>query len=207
MLTRSSKRADAQPKSSCFSVRWPIIEFSGVDCLVNYAAGEAADTQPECRRDDAVGKILGEAFDRRAADGCFIEAFRVAADNLRDSGAAGFQSAGFQRFGNGRDMIFEALLCQQAAGGDSGQDDAERDKSEDAGGGYRNRGREKNDKREGKNAVQLAPGRLEILPVEHLIEPGNKLAYPDHRMADCLQQQPGIAGEAFYQKGEEGEQD
>src|SRR5438876_3478002 len=35
----------------------------GVDCLVGGSPGKPAQRQPEHRRDDAVGKIFGEALD------------------------------------------------------------------------------------------------------------------------------------------------
>ncbi len=88
----------------------------GVDRLVGDAAGQAGNRQPEGRCDHAIGEILRKALDRGARDARLVEALRVAADDMRDRDAAGFQSTGLERRGDGLDMHAQAALGQQAAG-------------------------------------------------------------------------------------------
>ena len=52
------------------------------------ATGQPADAGPEGGSNNAVGKILGQALDRRAADTGPVERFGIAADNARDGDAA-----------------------------------------------------------------------------------------------------------------------
>ena len=52
-----------------------------VDGLVERGARQAADDQPEQRRDDAVGIVLGKALDGGAADTGLIERARIAAND------------------------------------------------------------------------------------------------------------------------------
>ena len=66
--------------------------IGGVGRLVGHAARQPADRQPEGGRHDAIGEILGKAFDRRARHAGAIEAFRVAPDDSRHRVAAGRQA-------------------------------------------------------------------------------------------------------------------
>ena len=79
----SSIRAAAQPKASCRSVRWPIMEVERVDRLVAGDAGQSEQRAPEHRRDNAVGGILRKALDRGARDAGFVERRRIAAHDHR----------------------------------------------------------------------------------------------------------------------------
>ena len=56
----------------------------GVDRLVESDAGKAEDSEPEGRRHDAVGSVLGEAFERRARHARFIELRGIAPDDDAD---------------------------------------------------------------------------------------------------------------------------
>lgn len=85
-----------------------------IDRLVADAAGKTASSQPERRRDDPVGKILGEALDRRPGDARCIQSADVAPDNGGDRGAAGLQPAMLKRQRHGADMRMEAALRDQA---------------------------------------------------------------------------------------------
>ena len=87
-LTRSSRRAAAQPNALCRSSLMPDHAVGGVDRLVERAADEAAKRRPQDRRDDAVGEILRQAFDRRACDAGLVQHVRIAADDLRDRATA-----------------------------------------------------------------------------------------------------------------------
>ena len=90
----------------------------GVDCFVECRPRETGNGHPEHRRDDSVGKILGETLDRRAGDAGRIERIGVAADNLGDRGAAGNDAALFQRGGDVGDVLVQAALRDQGAGDD-----------------------------------------------------------------------------------------
>ena len=98
----------------------------GVDCFVECRSRETGNGHPEHRRDDSVGKILGEAFDRRAGDAGCIERLRIAADDLGDRGAAGDDAALFQRGGDIGDVPVQAALRDQRAGDDGDGDQSER---------------------------------------------------------------------------------
>ena len=60
-----------------------------VDRLVGDQAGQAEQHRPEHRRDHAVGKILRQGLDRRAADAVLVEGVGIAADDVRDGLASG----------------------------------------------------------------------------------------------------------------------
>ena len=100
--------------------------IGGVDRLVGGASSQPADAQPEGRRHNAVGKILGEAFDGGTAHTRFVQPVRVAPDDLRNGDAPGLEAAGLQRLRHRRDVAFEAVLRQQTGRHDSRKDDAER---------------------------------------------------------------------------------
>ncbi len=72
----------------------------GVDRLVGNKAGKPQQHEPEHRRDDAVGKVLGGRFDRGAGDASLIKAVGIAADDHRDGLAASGKPAGRQRIGD-----------------------------------------------------------------------------------------------------------
>ena len=104
----------------------------GVDRLVGGAAGQPADREPEHRRDDAVGKILGEAFDRRARDARLVERLGIAADDLRHRLAAAFEPLALERIGDALDVLVEAPLRDQRACEHGHQREAERQQQQDA---------------------------------------------------------------------------
>ena len=108
-LTRSSSRADAQPKIHERVRAMADHAVGGVDRLIKRAAGETAERQPKGGRDDAIGKILGEAFDRGAGDAGLVERLGLAADDRAD-GARPPQVRCLQRVGDGGDMLIEASL-------------------------------------------------------------------------------------------------
>jgi len=88
----------------------------GVDRLVGRATGQAADRQPEHRRDDSVGEILREAFDRRPRDAGLVERVGIAPDDLRHRLAAAGEAFLFERRRDALDMVVEATLGNQRAG-------------------------------------------------------------------------------------------
>ena len=88
----------------------------GVDRLVGRATGQAADRQPEHRRDDSVGEILREAFDRRPRDAGLVERVGIAPDDLRHRLAAAGGAFLFERRRDALDMVVEATLGNQRAG-------------------------------------------------------------------------------------------
>jgi hypothetical protein len=88
----------------------------GVDRLVGERAGQAGHHHPEQRRHHAIGKILGEAFDCRAAHRGLVERGGLAADNPRHGAPSGLDAVLFQRRRHGGDVCIEAALRQQARG-------------------------------------------------------------------------------------------
>ena len=95
----------------------------GVDRLVGDAARQSRDGQPEQRRNNAVGEILREAFDRGTPDARFVELLGIAADDHRHRLAAGIEAAGLQPLGDSGDMRIKTALRNQAAAQDSTQDE------------------------------------------------------------------------------------
>ena len=87
----------------------------GIDRFVDRGARKPGNDHPEYRRDDRVGKILGETFDRGTRHACGIERGGVAPDNMRDRGAAGLDATGFKRRGHVRHMPVKTALRDEAA--------------------------------------------------------------------------------------------
>ena len=85
-----------------------------VDRLVKQDADEPADRQPESRRNDGIGKILSEAFDRGARNARLIEHGRVAADDPPDRLAPRGEPIPLQRVCDRLDMIVKRALRQLA---------------------------------------------------------------------------------------------
>ena len=79
--------------------------IGGVGGFVGEAAGQPGDGEPEQRRDDAIGKILGKAFDRRARDAGLVERGGIASDDLRYRAPPGFEPVAFERLGDAAHMI------------------------------------------------------------------------------------------------------
>ena len=86
----------------------------GVDRFVECGAREPGNGQPQHRRHDRIGEILGKAFDRRAGDAGFVERCGIAADDVRYCGAAGGEVVGFERDGDIGDVPVQAALRDQA---------------------------------------------------------------------------------------------
>ena len=82
----------------------------GVDRLVGGAAGEPGERHPKRRGDDAVGKILGQAFDGRTRDAGLIQRLGIAPDDLRNRRAAGGEAI-LTRLdhASGSDRVYEAV--------------------------------------------------------------------------------------------------
>ncbi len=84
----------------------------GVDCLIEDRAGETAGGQPKGWRDNAIGKVLGEAFDRGPRDARFVEIIRDTADDLADGAARGLKTVALQSIGNRAHVFIKRALRQ-----------------------------------------------------------------------------------------------
>ena len=207
-LTRSSSRAAAKPKASCRCGAMSDHAVGGVDRLVECGAREPADGHPENRRHDGVGKILRQAFDRRARDARGIERLRCRARRCarpprgrrrrrplraqpprRRHGGAGCvaQAACWRRAlrprcrtaGAARRIATNA--CERA-------DDDEQDQN--------------------RSGASRAPRRRRCgLAIEPAVEPCDQAADPGHRMADGAMQGRRIAEAKLDQQGDEGKRD
>src|SRR6185312_9702849 len=81
--------------------------------LVDENPWQAEKGVPEGRRHDAIAEILGQRFDGGADDAVLVEAFGIAADDVRYRLAAAKESLIGERRADGDDMIEEAPLRQQ----------------------------------------------------------------------------------------------
>ena len=95
----------------------------GVDSLVANAARQAAKREPKGGRGDAVGKILGKAFDCRAGDACLVEARHVAANDFCHGRSASLHSY-VESIRDGEDMRVEAALRDEARRDKRGEGEA-----------------------------------------------------------------------------------
>lgn len=84
-----------------------------IDRLISRTTWQAQKPHPDGRGDDAIGKVLGETFDRRPADRRLIQLLRVAADDHRDSLAATLNSFTLQRSRNRLHMLLQTFLCRK----------------------------------------------------------------------------------------------
>ena len=173
----------------------------GVDGLVEGDAGEAEEGAPEGGGGDAVGEVLGEAFDGGAGDVWRLEGFGVAADDFRD-GVAGFGEADLQCLGDGGDVVVEAALGEEGAG-EKGEEDLA-GKAERAGGGGEEDGGECGcGEEEGQGESAGGPGGRGL--VEVAVEGGDEGADPYDGVADAAEEGAGVAYGGFDEEGGGGE--
>ncbi len=173
----------------------------GVDRLVEGDAGEAGEGAPDGGGDDAVGEILGEAFDGGTGDGGLVQGRGVAADDVGDGGAAGGEAV-VERQGDGVDVAPEAALGEQGAGED-GLDQQRGDAREREcleGDGDEGDGGEEED--EGEDAVGAGGGAVEVA-----VELGDEGADPDDGVADQREQGVRVADEGIEGQGGGGERE
>ena len=97
----------------------------GIDGLIERGAGQSRDSEPQRRRHDRIGEILGEAFDRRAGDAGFVKRRSIAADDVRNCDASGFNAVHFERGRDIGDVPVQAALRNQGAGEDRGSEEPE----------------------------------------------------------------------------------
>ena len=151
--------------------------------LVERAAGQAEHGEPEGRRDDAIGKILGQTLHRRARNASDIERRHVASDDERHFSASGLQALGRERLRHGGDMIVETALCRQRRGETRQNREAESVSGRQRGQTHRHGGRRRQHERERQHAGALAPGVRPVGPVERKLQTRDKGADPRDRMA------------------------
>ena len=175
----------------------------GVDRLVGRAAGQAADRQPEHRRDDSVGEILREAFDRRPRDAGLVERVGIAPDDLRHRLAAAGEAFLFERRRDALDMVVEAALGNQRAG-DERQPPRTQVAAAEA--SFRlhkpRRPAAPTTTKAATNPAASPPAAGARVTVERRVERPDHPAEPHHRMADRPQHAIGIAECCFDQQGQ-----
>ena len=86
----------------------------GVDRLVERAARQPADADPEGRRDDPVGEVLRQALDGGAADPGLVQGLRVAPDDHRHRVPSTGQPFGAKPGRDAGDVLVQAALGRQA---------------------------------------------------------------------------------------------
>ena len=179
----------------------------GVDGLVGGRRRQAADRQPEGRRDDAVGKILGEAFDRRARHAGLVEPLGIAPDDHRD-GLAAFRQR--RRFRAPSRPPRHARRGFAARAGCLPREPRRRCRT---GSGQR-AALDQDRPRRSPPTTMITRARMPAsaavrfagaVAVQRAVEQGNQPADPDHRMADRADEPVRIAECQFGQQRQQGE--
>ena len=89
----------------------------GIDGLVGVETRQTRHGQPEGGGDDAVVEAFGQTFDRGGGHARLVQVGGVAADDAADRQTRGGQIGGFQRQGDGGDMVVKTALGQAQGGG------------------------------------------------------------------------------------------
>ena len=89
---------------------------SGIDGLVDRAAGQSKSGEPKGGRHDAVGKILRQTLDCRACNPRFIQDPRVPSDDVRHRFSRSGETFLLERVCDATYVIIETALGNQAAG-------------------------------------------------------------------------------------------
>lgn len=173
----------------------------GIGRLVADATRKTEYPHPEGRRHDAVREILRQALDRRAADGGFIELFRVAPDDFRDGLAPGFEPSVSQRRRDGLDMAFKAFLRRQGRGDQNQQDRPKRDDHKVVFDHQAEQGCDAEERQKGEHALSFPLGKAVAFPVQVAVQPGYQCANPGDGMADAPEQPVRITEDALHDQG------
>ena len=179
----------------------------GIDGLVERRARQAGYDEPEDGRDNAVGKVLGEAFDGRAADGVRLEGGRVATDDLGNRVAGPVERAGLKRIRHGADVVVQAALGDEGACGKAEED--ERDglredavgKEDEREAGHCRRAEAESERRDA-GLTAMREGMLGLVPGP--VAPCYQSADPTDGMADRTEQPARIAADGFDREADKG---
>ena len=174
----------------------------GVDGLVERGAWQAGNGEPQHRRHDGIGEILGEAFDRRAGDAGLVERPGIAPDNMRYSGAARRDVAGLKRGCDVCHMPVQAALRDQRARDKRGDEYAERQAKQFALDNECDGPDNGENEQNGDNTRDTTTVRFRSILVEPAVKRADEAADPGHRMADRARQRLRIAQAEFDQHGE-----
>ena len=176
-----------------------------VDGLIKRAARQAAERDPEQRRDHAIGEVLRQALQRGAGDARLVERLGIAPDDLGDGRPSRGEAALLQTSGDREDMPIQALLRRQARG-------QERERREADGPGWRQAGNEPRDdadraeiEREREDARRAADRERERRPIEPPLQCGDERAHPGDGMPDCAIDSLGIADRHVEKRRGQGE--
>ncbi len=86
-----------------------------IDRLVHDDARQPEQREIECRRDDSVRRVFGEALDSGAGDAGLVEFGRIAPDDMADRGAA-VAEAPVEAVGDGSYGTGEVALGEEGDG-------------------------------------------------------------------------------------------
>ena len=181
--------------AKCLMARRAVADHAvgGVDRFVGGDTGQSQQRKPERGRDNAIGGVLGEAFDGGAANGGFVEAGGVAADDAGDASAAFRQPAIAQRGGDGGGMIVKAAAGKQRTGGKRDEDETVGQPHQRRLQSVGERGGNGDDDDEGGDAKHTAGSGSEGFAVQGGIEGGNQRTNPGDRVANGSIEGLGIA--------------
>ena len=155
----------------------------GVHRLVDRGAGQPRDREPEGGRGHAVGKVLGQALDRRPRDAGFIKHGSVAPDDLRHRLSARLDTVSLKRVSDVAHVSAQAALRDQRAGEDRrcNKPDIGAEQPLDR---RRDSAGERHEQDERRHARETAaPGR-HLRAIEFGIQQRDQAADPRDRMAD-----------------------
>ncbi len=178
--------------------------IGGVDRLVGKESRQPEDEEPEGRRDDAVGQVLGGRFDRRPAYPRLVEAAGVAADDVRDRRARGRQALA-EGVGDRQHVVMQGTAGDQHRSDDRRADPAEGEGTETQLQPVADQRRQHDDDDHGEDAGRLAPRRGQRLAVQHPVEKADEPADDRHRMRQAPPDRLGIAEERV-ERQRDGEQ-
>ncbi len=84
--------------------------------------GKPSKRAPQARRHHAVGKILGETFDRRTCNAGLVEGTGIAPDDFGDRLTRAIEPLPFERLGHVTHVVIQTDLRDEGARGDGEED-------------------------------------------------------------------------------------
>jgi hypothetical protein len=174
-----------------------------VDRLVDEDPRQSEERVIEDRRHHAVAEILGQRLDGGAGDAVFVEALRVAADDMADRRAPGDQSLAVERLAHARHMVEETALRQQYGDEQNLDRPAEGEAAQDRGEHEPEHRRCCHQRRDCQDAAHQACPLVAPLAVEMAVEPIDGAADQRHGMRHHLEKPRQIAQRDVQGEGRE----